>query len=201
MARPKATPEQREQVRRSIQSAAATLYREHGLSAISARAVATKAGVSVGTIYSYFGDLTGLMQSLWTGRVAEQEEVFRARAAEQEIPLDRIEVLLDAYLKFGIEQALLYRNALMFVRPATLDAPDKETLSGFAFPSLIRQAIEEGQALETIIPGDPDQLTQLLWSGVHGALALPVNMDRLALKPAEEMVEPTVAGLLRMIRL
>jgi len=201
MARPKATPEQREQVRRSIQSAAATLYREHGLSAISARAVATKADVSVGTIYSYFGDLTGLMQSLWTGRVAEQEEVFRARAAEQEIPLDRIEVLLDAYLKFGIEQALLYRNALMFVRPATLDAPDKETLSGFAFPSLIRQAIEEGQALETIILGDPDQLTQLLWSGVHGALALPVNMDRLALKPAEEMVEPTVAGLLRMIRL
>ncbi|MEL7108855.1 MAG: TetR/AcrR family transcriptional regulator [Pseudomonadota bacterium] len=200
MARPKATPEQREQVRRSIQSAAATLYRQEGLSAISARAVATKAGVSVGTIYTYFGDLTGLMQSLWTGRVTEQEEVFRALAAEQEIPLDRIEVLLEAYLKFGIEQAVLYRNALMFVRPATLDVPEKEALVGYAFPALIQKAIEEGQALETIIPGDPIALTQLLWSGVHGALALPVNMDRLALKPATEMVETTVAGLLRMVR-
>ena len=200
MARPKATPEQRAQVRRSIQSAAATLYRQEGLSAISARAVATKAGVSVGTIYTYFGDLTGLMQSLWTGRVAEQEDVFRALAAEQEIPLDRIEVLLEAYLKFGIENAVLYRNALMFVRPATLEAPEKEALSGYAFPTLIQHAIEDGQALETIIPGDPVQLTQLIWSGVHGALALPVNMDRLDLKPADEMVEATVASLLRILR-
>ncbi|MEM9571712.1 MAG: TetR/AcrR family transcriptional regulator [Pseudomonadota bacterium] len=200
MARPKATPEQKEQVRRSIQSAAAELYREQGLSAISARAVATKAGVSVGTIYSYFDDLTGLMQSLWTERVAEQEDVFRALASEQEIPLDRIEVLLEAYLKFGLEQAVLYRNALMFVRPATLEMPAKEALTGYAFPTLIQQAIEDGQALETIIPGDAAELTQLLWSGVHGALALPVNMDRLALKPATEMVEATVAGLLRMLR-
>lgn len=200
MARPKATPEQRQQVRRSIQNAAATLYRQEGLSAISARAVATKAGVSVGTIYSYFGDLTGLMQSLWTERVAEQEDVFRALAAEHEIPLDRIEVLLEAYLKFGIEQTVLYRNALMFVRPATLDVPEKQALTGYAFPTLIRQAIEDGQALETIVPGDPAELTQLLWSGVHGALALPVNMDRLALKPATEMVESTVAALLRMLR-
>ena len=200
MARPKATPEQKEQTRRSIQAAAAELYRAQGLSAISARAVATKAGVSVGTIYSYFGDLTGLMQSLWTGRVAQQDKVFRALASEYELPLDRIEALLEAYLKFGIEQATLYRNALMFVRPTNLDVPDKQALSGYAFPSLIRQAIADGQALETIIPGDPDQLTQLLWSGAHGALALPVNMDRLALQPAAEMIEATVAGLLRMVR-
>ena len=200
MARPKATPEQKEQTRRSIQAAAAELYRAQGLSAISARAVATKAGVSVGTIYSYFGDLTGLMQSLWTGRVAQQDKVFRALASEYELPLDRIEALLEAYLKFGIEQATLYRNALMFVRPTNLDVPDKQALSGYAFPSLIRQAIADGQALETIIPGDPDELTQLLWSGAHGALALPVNMDRLALQPAAEMIEATVAGLLRMVR-
>lgn len=200
MARPKATPEQREKVRRSIQAAAAEIHRKDGITGISARAVATKAGVSVGTIYSYFGDLTGLMQSLWTGRVSEQEDRFRALAAEHEIPLDRIEVLLEAYLQFGIEQAVLYRNALMFVRPATLDVPEKEALTNYAFPTLIRQAIEDGQALETIVPGDPAELTQLLWSGVHGALALPVNMDRLALKPGSEMVETTVAGLLRMLR-
>ncbi|MEO1323736.1 MAG: hypothetical protein AAFV59_12080, partial [Pseudomonadota bacterium] len=103
-------------------------------------------------------------------------------------------------LFLGIEQAVLYRNALMFVRPATLDVPEKEALVGYAFPALIQNAIEEGQALETILPGDPVALTQLLWSGVHGALALPVNMDRLALKPATEMVETTVAGLLRMVR-
>ena len=201
MARPKATPEQRAEIRRTIQRAALDLYRAQGLASISARAVAKKAGVSVGTIYSYFGDLTGLGQSLWEGPVARQEDVFRALASEYDIPLDRIEALLEAYLRFGIEQAQLYRNALMFVRPAAADVPDKEALTGYSFPSLIRQAIEDGQALETIVAGDPAELTQLLWSGVHGALALPVNMDRLALKPTMNMVEATVEGLLRMVRI
>ena len=200
MARPKATPEQRAQVRRSIQAAAATIYREEGIAAISARAVATKAGVSVGTIYSYFGDLTGLMQSLWTGRVMAVEEQFRAKAAEIDDPVERLTALLRAYLTFGNEEAALYRGALMFVRPTALETPDKQALSGFAFPSLLRNAIEQGQDAGQIVEGDPGTLAQLLWSGVHGVLALPVNMDRLDLAPASDLVEEGVAGLMRMVR-
>lgn len=200
MARPKATPEQRAEVRRSIQRAALALYREEGLSAISARAVAKKAGVSVGTIYSYFGDLAGLGQSLWEGRIARQDEVFREIAGQHPDPLARIEALLRAYLAFGIEQHELYRGALMFVRPAALGDPGKQEMSAFAFPTLMKAAIEQGQGGGQIRDGDPVVFTQMLWSGVHGALALPVNLDRLDLKPATEMIEMTVAALLRMAR-
>ena len=200
MARPKATPEQREKVRRSIQAAAAEIHRKEGITGISARAVATKAGVSVGTIYSYFGDLTGLMQSLWTGRVSVMEDQFRAQAAEIADPAERLAALLKTYLEFGIDQAALYRGALMFVRPAALETPDKQPLSEFAFPTLLRAAIVEGQSDGRIVGGDPDTLTQLLWSGVHGVLALPVNMDRLDLTPAETLVGDAVEGLMRMVR-
>ncbi|GAB5455662.1 MAG: TetR/AcrR family transcriptional regulator [Henriciella sp.] len=199
MARPKASPEQRAQVRRSIQSAAAELYREQGLSAISARAVATKAGVSVGTIYSYFGDLTGLMQSLWTGRIAQVEDEFRALAGQHSDPIERIEALLRAYLDFGINQAVLYRNALMFVRPTTLETPDKQSLSEFAFPTLLRAALLEGQSSGAIVEAEVDGLVQVLWSGVHGALALPVNMDRLDLRDTKNITEPMVSALLRAV--
>jgi AcrR family transcriptional regulator len=199
MARPKASPEQRAQVRRSIQQAAADLYRREGLSAISARAVATKAGVSVGTIYSYFGDLTGLMQSLWTGRIAQLDDEFRALAAQHTDPVARIKALLRAYLEFGIGQAVLYRNALMFVRPTALDTPDKQPLSAFAFPTLIKTAIEEGQATGALISGDPDTLVQVLWSAVHGTLALPVNMDRLDLQDPSEMTGPMIESLMQMV--
>ena len=199
MARPKASPEQRAVVRRSIQSAAAELYRSEGLSAISARAVATRAGVSVGTIYSYFGDLTGLMQSLWTGRIAQLEDEFRALAAQHPDPLERIAALLRAYLEFGVNQAVLYRNALMFVRPTALETPDKQPLSEFAFPSLLHMAVAEGQSSGAIIDGDIASLVQVLWSGVHGALALPVNMDRLDLTDAETMTESMVSALIRAI--
>ncbi|MEM7329768.1 MAG: TetR/AcrR family transcriptional regulator [Pseudomonadota bacterium] len=200
MARPKATPEQREQVRRSIQSAASDIYRAGGIGAISARAVATEAGVSVGTIYSYFGDLTGLMRSLWTGRVAVQEDQFRALAAAHADPLGRIKALSTAYLEFGIEQSDLYRNVLLFVRPGDLDQPDKEALTGFAFPTLLLAAIQDGQANGQVMAGDAEDLVQMLWSTLHGALALPVNMERLDLKPAQALVALTVDGVMRMIR-
>lgn len=200
MARPKATPEQRAEVRRSIQRAAADLYREEGLAAISARAVAKKAGVSVGTIYSYFGDLAGLGRSLWEGRVARQEQVFRDVAERHADPLARIEALLTSYLLFGIEQHEIYRSVLLFVRPDSMGVPDKRHLSEFAFPTLLAQALKDGQSAGQIIAGDPADLAQVLWSGVHGAIALPINLSRVDLKSVEEMKDITVDALLRMVQ-
>ena len=199
MARPKASPEQRAQVRRSIQQAASDLYRAEGLSAISARAVATKAGVSVGTIYSYFGDLTGLMQSLWTGPISALEDELRALAQRVSDPKARIEALLRAYLAFGIEQSVLYRNALMFVRPSALGTPEKQPLDQFAFPTLLRAALVQGQSDGVIISEDPDKLVQTLWAGVHGALALPVNLDRVALQPAADISDVFIRALMRAL--
>ena len=200
MARPKASPEQRAEVRRSIQQAAVELYRAEGLGGVSARAVAKKAGVSVGTIYSYFGDLKGLGQSLWEPQIARLEDELRKVAAQQDDPMARIEALLRAYLSFGIEQSELYRNALMFVRPTSVEQPEKRPLSEFAFPSLLLVAIKQGQAEGTVISEDPEILVQILWSGVHGALALPVNMDRLALASAALVLEQAIEGLMRSIR-
>ena len=64
MARPTHTPEQKAAIRQQIRSAASALYAQDGLK-VTARRVAEEAGVSVGTIYSYFGSLSDLMQSLW----------------------------------------------------------------------------------------------------------------------------------------
>ena len=200
MARPKASTEQRAEARRSIQQAAVELYRAEGLGGVSARAVAKKAGVSVGTIYSYFGDLNGLGQSLWEPQISRVEDQLRAVAAQHEAPLERIDALLHAYLAFGIEQAELYRNALMFVRPTSADQPRKQSPTEFAFPSLLKTAIEQGQADGVIASGDPAVIVQVLWSGVHGALALPVNMDRLELMPAADLVEVTVQSLMKSVQ-
>lgn len=200
MARPKASPEHRAEVRRSIQQAAVELYRSEGLSGVSARAVAKKAGVSVGTIYSYFGDLSGLGQSLWEPQIAQLDVEFRSLAARHKAPLARIEALLRAYIAFGTEQTELYRNALMFVRPSALAAPDKQALTEFAFPTLLRAAIQDGQASGEISNTDPQVLVQILWSGAHGALALPINLDRVALLSSASIGAPLIEVLLRAIK-
>lgn len=200
MARPKATPEQREEIRRGIQNAAAELYRAKGLGGISARAVAKDAGVSVGTIYAHFGDLTGLMQSLWTGHVERQNQKFVEIASAHLDPVERLGALLSEYLRFGTENAALYRNAFMFVRPESHEEPKALPPHTVSFGDLLGGAVSEGQSSQQIRPGDVDELVQILWSGVHGCLALPVNMDRLSFKNSGVLSDPMVEALIKAVQ-
>ena len=200
MARPKATEAQRTEIRRGIQKAAAAIYRENGIGGVSARAVATKAGVSVGAIYSHFGDLKTLMQSLWTRHVDRQSEVFQAIADQHTDPADRMSALLTAYLEFGIKNPDLYRNAFMFVRPDNMDKPKALSPETLAFPSLLIQTVRDGQAAGQFVKGAPEEIGQLLWSGLHGCLALPVNFDRLSFAKAEDVAAPMVSALMRAIK-
>lgn len=199
MARPFSTPEQREEVRRKIRHAAAGIYRRDGIAAISARSIATEAGVSVGAIYAHFGDLKTLMQSFWTGHVERQNERFRALAASHPEPIARLRALLQAYLEFGVENSELYRNAFLFVRPDSHEKPQPVPLDAVDFPRLLVQALREGQAAGRIVAGDPAQLAQILWSGLHGCLALPANIDRIAFSPVKEIAPLMVEALLRTV--
>jgi len=199
MARPKATPEQREQTRRVIQEAARTIYRAKGINGISARAVAKEAGVSVGAIYAHFDDLTELMQSLWTERVEKQNEVFKQIATQNPDPLLRISALMSAYLEFGLSNKQLYRNAFLFVRPEAHEKPDLQPVKSIVFAELFTAAIEEGQAAGEICSGPPEVLMQILWSGLHGVIALPINFDRLDFTPTSDIAEVTVETLIQSI--
>ena len=111
MARQQATAEQRAEVRERIRTAAAAVYRAEGLGRVSARAIAQEAGVSVGTLYSYFENLQDLMQSLWMEPVERFEQRLRSIALAHEEPLERIESLLRAYVAFALRPRALYRSA------------------------------------------------------------------------------------------
>lgn len=199
MPRTPATEAQRDAARRHLQKAAAGLYAELGATGVSARAVAERANVSVGTIYSYFGSLQGLMQSLWMQPLEGINARFEQVAAAVPEPLPRLRALLEAYVDVARARPELYRGVFLFVRPAALPTPERGPLETAVFPSLLVAAIRDGQAQGAIREGDPVRLAQLAWAGVHGALALPVNFDRLQLDAtgclAGDMVGLVVDGL------
>ena len=199
MARPFSTPEHREEIRRTIRSAAAELYRRDGLSAISVRRVAQKAGVSVGAIYAHFDDLAGLMQSLWMGKVERQNERFVALTSGCGDPLLRLRVPLEDYLRFGIDNGELNKSAFLFVRPGSHPKPVAFELETQVFSRLMMHALREGLAQGRIVAGDPAHLAQALWSGLHGCLALPSNLDRLAFVPPADIAPLMTEALMRSI--
>ncbi len=199
MARPALTDEQRRETRRAIRRAAARLYAEKGIGQVSARAIADAAGVSVGTLYSYFDNLTALMQSLWKEPVARFIADAEAKLAETHDPRERLRVMLDLYAAFARDQREVYRGAFLYVRPQSHDKPSKVALTDDRFFGLFRSVIATAQAEGVVRPGDPTRLAETVWAGLHGAVALPTNFDRLALDDADTIIADMIDAMLEWL--
>jgi len=200
MARPALTDEQRRVVRRKIRKAAAKLHSENGISNVSIRAVAELAEVSVGTVYSYFGSLSELMQSLWRQPARKLVEEMTRLAQEARTPATQLKAMLNAYVSFAVEQPQVFRSAFLFVRPESVEPPKQISLSDDQFFLLFRQAISTGQQQGQFRKGNPDVLAQMILSAVHGSLALPINLHRLALREGKEMAQQTIKAQLEWLR-
>lgn len=200
MPRPAVTPEQRKETRKRIREAAARLVAKRHLQDITVRAVATEAGVSVGTIYMYFENLTELAQSLWLEPVNKLKKEISEDAEKTKDPVDRIRVLLEHYARFANEQHAIFKGAFLYVRPDSMKKPEQVNLEEEVFFCYLRDSIAEGQKGGHIRQGDPAALAQTLWAGIHGAMALPITLDRLSFNPPQDMARHMIDTLMTMIR-
>lgn len=196
MARPPATTEQRREARNAIRRAAIEIVTEDGTASVTARQVASRAGVSVGTLYTHFDSLSDLMRSLWTPVIEEADLKLAAVAAACPDPLDRIRAILGEYASLALSNHVLHRNTLLYVRPANAPAPERFPANDLQLHRLLQQAISDGQHQGEIIEGDAVRFAQLLWAGVHGALALPVNADIYELEPAAQQIALMIDSLI-----
>lgn len=197
--RPAATEEERADQRRRLRRAAAELHREGGPAAVTVRAVAKRAGVSTGLLYSNFANLSDLMRSLWMGPIAELGRSLDSVERAETDPVRRIRGLLETYVAFTVAHDETHRGLLLWVRPpgSTTDRnDDPDDLMLFAS---LRRAVEAGQATGEVRDGDARMLAQLLWSGVHGALALPINVDTYDLARGHAVAAEMITALIRSI--
>ncbi len=199
MARPRATPEERSEQRERLRRAAVEIYRIEGASGISVRSVTQRAGVSAGTLYSYFDGLADLMRSLWFEPVERAGAALATIAEAHPDPVDRIRALLIGYAEFAWANPEVYRHAVMYVRPLDAEPPAAEPADALPFHRLLVAAVVEARDTGRIDISDAIVTSQVLWAGVHGAIALPINIDRYDLESGdvlvEEMIDRLVSGL------
>jgi AcrR family transcriptional regulator len=168
--------QQKEALRRAILDAAGDLFLKHGYEGFSLRQVAEKVGYSPTTLYLYFENKDELLFEV----VLEGFETFgqRLQAAYEgeRDPLARLEAIGRAYLRFGLEHPVHYR--LMFMQRSEFlrrPRPDdrKPTIDSFG---VLHKTVEELVAAGLIEAPDPMSIAQLLWAGVHGIVALAIEM-------------------------
>ncbi len=199
MPRPALTEDQRREIRRKIRAAAAELYASGGANGVSARAVAERAGISVGTVYSHFGNLSELLQSLWRRPAArlivELEQISQTRTS----PRIRMRKLLAAYVEFAENNPSVFRNAFLFVRSENQKPPPRVALDDDRFFTLFRNTVLLGQAEGQFREDDPDLLTQTVLAAVHGSLSLPINLHRLALDTSKAPPQMMIDAMLEWL--
>lgn len=139
------------------------------------------------------------MRSLWTEPVEIVNQELEAAARKHRSPLRRIRALLGIYADFAQRNPDVYRGAFLLVRPESLPTPEAQPLGELPFYRLLRDAIVQGQEAGVVRPGDPHEVSQLLWSGLHGAISLPIHIDIYEVDPAERLVPAMIDALMRAI--
>ncbi len=200
MPRPAHTAEQKQAIRNKIRAAASKLYREGNGKGVTARSVASEAGVSIGTLYAYFGSLSDVFQSLWREPTRSMVNRMTIISSEIDCPRTRLEALMRAYTEFAHDKASVFRNFFLYVRPENVPEPPQVPLEQDRFFQLYRTAIREGQRSGMFREGDLDQLTQVVISAVHGSLSLPSNLHRLALDRSPQIPELMISAVLSWLQ-
>lgn len=208
MPRPAITLERRAEVRQLIRDCASRLANAKAAvghvntswsTAITVREFAEEAGISVGTFYSYFDSVAAMAQSAWREPVNKLKKVIASDIAKTDDPCEQLRILLQHYVGLAMNNERLFRAGMLYVRPDHVERTGQDLLEDDEFFRYLQAALVKGQEIGIFRKFDCREIAQLLWAAVHGALALPVNLDRFDFDHSPELAEAMIDQLMTMI--
>jgi AcrR family transcriptional regulator len=198
---------ERAEIRRAILGAARELFIERGYEAVTMREIARRIEYSPTAIYLHFADKKAVMDAICDEDFLSLAQRFKKIATITD-PVERLRRAGQAYAEFGLRHPHHYR--LMFMTPHPPHDPSESAIEqgnpdqdGYAF---LRWTVSEAIAAGRLRPelDDPDLVSQLVWSAVHGIVSLlTVKHDepwvdwRPARRLVTEMCDLVVRGLER----
>lgn len=180
-----------EETHRRILEAAVALMEEGGLNAVQIRAVATKAGYSVGSVYKHYADIDALIIAVNAITLQRINDTMTEATEGLADPVARLKALAHAYLDFARANVTLWRGLFDHHLADGKDIPDDHRQQNIALLAFI------GREIKTLEPHLNDAAlaarTRTCFAAVHGLVTisledrfiglsedtLPVEMDFL----------------------
>ncbi|MEA2002504.1 MAG: TetR/AcrR family transcriptional regulator [Actinomycetota bacterium] len=183
----------------ALLDAVAGIVSEKGVSGVSLREAARRAGVSHSAPAHHFGDKEGLLSALAEqgfGHLASAM-ISAVAAAQDETDLDQMKAMGKAYVKFAAEYPAHFD--VMF--RSGLNKSAHETLHNAADATfMVLQSKTEDLVTKGMFPGvDPRDLAVFFWSLVHGLASLWVDgsiPQVVADKTLDELIEAALISVL-----
>jgi len=199
---------EKSETRDKILDAARELFLAEGYDGVSMRRVAEKIEYSPTAIYVHFADKQELFHELCQQDYARLAEVFQTSAMSSD-PIERLKQIGGTYTEFGVRYPNHYEFMFMTTHPPhEPNEEDREIMGNpevdaYAFLKwAVQQAIDAGCFRAEL--QDAELVSQTLWAGVHGVIALHIAKDcdtRVDWRPlqqrAEQMLDVILRGLVR----
>jgi len=192
---PRSTLSQSEvdEFREALCAYATRLFAEQGYEGVTMRALAMGLGCSPMTPYRYFENKSEIFDAVRSAAADRFADALQDSISGLTSHRARLRALALAYVRFALDEPHAYR--IMFEldqdqRPDTRRVNDLR--SWYVMHSAVEEAIADG-----VIAGEPDIVAHLLWSGVHGLVALHLSGMLQLGRGLEELVEAFMERELR----
>lgn len=164
-----------ERLRDDILHAAERLLIKTGdADAVSIRAVAEAVGVTPPSIYLHFADKTDLIFQVCQQHLERFHEHMRAAVEGVDDPVQWLETIGTAYIRWGLDNPEHYRILFMSKPTEVPDHVDKQDviMSGVLGDVLAvaARAVDEGK-----LTGDPALIGYGAWAAAHGLTSLLIS--------------------------
>tara|TARA_R110000868_G_scaffold161369_5_gene391612 strand:- start:66 stop:734 length:669 start_codon:yes stop_codon:yes gene_type:complete len=199
--RPRGRPGLTDQNREAALQAARDLLAESGLPGLQARAIAGRAGLSVGSIYKLFGDIEALVRTL--NRETHREFAAHHSAALAELDPGETDVMVPlmalarAYIDFVIANERRWAAVLQTSQRRAGPRPPDYSQSENALFAIVETVIEG-------VPGFADpalraRAARAMWASVHGIVTITLPNSRAEDPAADTMsqIELIIGAVIR----
>jgi len=160
-------------LRRAILDTTRHLLLEEGYNALSMRRIARSVGCSATSIYLHFESKDALVHALIDEGMDRLFQALEDAAPSDAPPLARVEALCRVYVRFGLENPEYYEVMFLLHPERMARYPAEKYRRARRNLECFAAAIQEGA--EAGLIGDDQDVevaTSVLWTALHGAVAL-----------------------------
>jgi AcrR family transcriptional regulator len=183
--------------RAEILEAAERIFVAEGYEGATIRKIADEVGVSSTALYMHFQDKGCILHEICARTLRLLYERNREIAAK---PLDavvRVEMMLEAYMRWGMEHPNAYQlvysgRPLSSTGPWPEDTRDLSTQCYEIFCSVVREIAAVGR----LRVGTAESAAQSLWMSCHGVVTLMASRPLFGWADRDELIKVTLDGLL-----
>jgi AcrR family transcriptional regulator len=183
--------------RGEILQAAERIFIAEGYEGATIRKIADEVGVSSTALYMHFPDKSCILAEICDRTIRLLLERNREIAAKPIDAVVRVRMMLEAYMRWGLEHPNAYQLVYSQQRPLSADLWPDDTVDLSkqcyeTFSGVVREIAASGR-LRT---GTADSAAQAFWMSCHGVVAMLAARPNFGWSEAGELIQVTLDGLM-----